>query len=709
MDKDHYTQLSLEATDDTCQPLTEDVEESYGRLSKGKARPEYADRLLEAEHLRKLLADKLQYQRDLQQEINKVKPTYEIRRNQLLNDIVIKETQICAAHDTINRLEYPVDLDRPPGPKSLWWVESSPFMVFSTGVILLNTSTIVLETLHKHDEEEFFWYDQSFMAFYILELVLKACVWKHRFLVNNKSMWWHWLDVGIVASGIMDMYLQPLLVLTGLISGKSQAFSSASRLIRFCRLLRILKILHAFFHTDLTWTAEPGFQLFIMSIIGINSLVMGFETDFPDFWLWIYADQLFLIIFTFELACRLKLQGCEFFHDPDTVVWNYIDFTIVVGGIVDQWAMPTITFFDAMMLGIHSDHGNNIGQVMMLLRMLRLLRLLRLVRLVKNIPPLFNLVVGIVKAVQGMIWVLLLTATFLYTCSLLCVHLFGHGLVFDGEPPEEVSSIFPNVFQSFFILFKLMNGDGDALEPLFSLVPWSKAFFLFYMVLSSWAILSILTAVVSENMIAATETHRGARELEQEQDRQIYAQQKVRQLFSQIDRDGSLSLTRVEFMRFVQDPVQCQELRSCFKANLDCEDLVYLFNAKARLSECGDENKDYIEINDFYDAMERSDDFVKQRAVYKLSFRIRGLERGIRHSLEDIMQKLSTLDGGGTASAKDGYRNSGVFKHKLLTKFFDESRSLEDVCGLARDTVSHEMQKALLSVQRRSSRVTENL
>merc|ERR1740138_1248506 len=123
-------------------------------------------------------------------------------------------------------------------------------------------------------------------------------------------------------------------------------------------------------------------------------------------------------------------------------------------------------------MGIESgNHGHQMGQIMTTLRLARLLRILRLVRLVKNIPPLYTLIVGILQAMQGMAWVLVLTAVFLYAFALLSVRLVGHGLLFGGNAPPEVAEIFPNVPQSMFVLFKVMNGDMEQVEPLFHALP----------------------------------------------------------------------------------------------------------------------------------------------------------------------------------------------------------------------------------------------
>ena len=51
-----------------------------------------------------------------------------------------------------------------------------------------------------------------------------------------------------------------------------------------------------------------------------------------------------------------------------------------------------------------------------------------------------------------------------------------------------------------------MNGDQSVLEPLFDHAPLTKVIFVVFMIMTNWSILSILTAVVSENMITVTPT-----------------------------------------------------------------------------------------------------------------------------------------------------------------------------------------------------------
>merc|ERR1719324_1881448 len=194
--------------------------------------------------------------------------------------------------------------------------------------------------------------------------------------------------------------------------------------------------------------------------------------------------------------------------------------------------MPSITLVQKLMGMPRAKGSGGVGDLMVLLRMARLLRVLRLVRLVRNVPPLYTLIVGIVQAMQGMMWVLVLTLVVLYVFSLVAVKLIGHGLLFGGEEevPTDVHEIFPNVAESMFVLFLAMNGSTGPLQPLFVVMPGSRFFFVLYMVLCSWAILSILTAVISDNMISVGEAAKEEAAAEVQAKQQDEAAQKLREI-----------------------------------------------------------------------------------------------------------------------------------------------------------------------------------
>merc|ERR1719265_211557 len=140
------------------------------------------------------------------------------------------------------------------------------------------------------------------------------------------------------------------------------------------------------------------------------------------------------------------------------------------------------------------DQGGSASTFVMLLRIMRLFRILRLVRLLRAVKPLFRLLMGILEAIQAMLWVLALTVIILYACAILITSLVGHGVIFSGgEVPEEASGLFSTVPESMFLLFKLMNDDQSVMDPILWSIP-ARAFFVAFMVVTNWTILAVLTS-----------------------------------------------------------------------------------------------------------------------------------------------------------------------------------------------------------------------
>lgn len=543
--------------------------------------------------------------------------------------------QIRQCQEELEHLEQHHHTPPPPGPKCLYWVKGTKFTALCSVIVIANLVTMFMEMFHHRYKRDFFLLDQVVLVFYVSELVLKALLYHQEFLCGTCSVvWWNWLDLIIVLVGILDQWVQPLFVSNSGDGGMhgTQHQSTAVQIVkmlRLARLARILKMAHSFMESDLSWAEGPRFQVFIMGTIGANSLIMSFESDFPDFWGWFYVEQVLLMIFSFELLVRLRHWGCKFFIHKKDLVWNWLDFCIVFGGIVDQWLMPGVHLIQALM-GMQTHGKGSFGEIMQILRMARLLRILRLVRLVKNIPQLFTLIVGIMQAMQGMFWVLVLTVVFLYAFALLAVRLVGRGLVFGGEAPPEVVNIFPNVPQSMFVLFALMiQGDPAALEPLFEAMPMAKLAFVLFMVISSWAILSILTAVVSDNMINATNANRSEQDQIDKKTKDQDAKQFLSMIFSQADEDDSGELAEEEFASLLNDKATMKMI--CEETKMDRKDLEEVFSLMTTKGKT-------VSKDDFIDAVQIESNSVTERSVLRLEKRIIELQGACDNPVSSINQ-----------------------------------------------------------------------
>merc|ERR1712110_516390 len=98
--------------------------------------------------------------------------------------------------------------------------------------------------------------------------------------------------------------------------------------------------------------------------------------------------------------------------------------------------------------------------------------------------------------------------------------------MYDGKPPP--GNVFQTVPGSMFSLFKLMNGDDDVVEFMEDSEGFQKFFsqilFAVFLIMTNWAILAILTSVVSDNMILSSRKEEAIEEEENnvlEKERQV--------------------------------------------------------------------------------------------------------------------------------------------------------------------------------------------
>jgi len=349
-------------------------------------------------------------------------------------------------------------------------------------------------------------------------------------------------------------------------------------LLRLFRILRVLKLARALVQGEMRWVYAPEFELFMSAVIALNAVVMSLELDF-DWGGWSLVENAFLVIYVLELAARIKSSGCSYWIDRNNLLWNYLDFVIVAVGVVDLWLTPAIALFQTEVLGAEDGVEMDSNGIISLLRLMRLFRILRLVKLVKTIQPLYRLLLGVIDSLKAMQWVMLLTILMLYGGAIFWRSLVGKGLIYMGsQAPDGPSEHFRSVPSALFSLFRLMNGDTEVAETTCTTTA-GKLLFVAFMVVANWAILAILTSVVSDNMIASS-----SKVLEEEAEKEAERKHqlrigRLRALFREVDTDCSGAISSQEWDALLMDKGLLHELSDA--AALDRRDLQELFNCIA--------------------------------------------------------------------------------------------------------------------------------
>jgi voltage-gated sodium channel len=204
----------------------------------------------------------------------------------------------------------------------------------------------------------------------------------------------------------------------------------------------------------------------ITGLIVLNAVTLGLETSATVMARFgpalILLDRIILGIFVAEIATRMAVYGWRFWRDP----WSVFDFLIVAISLVPATGSFTV------------------------LRALRVLRVLRLISTVKSIR---RVVTGLLSAIPSMGAVIVLLLLIFYVFSVMSTKLFG----------ASFPDLFGSIGTSAFSLFQVMTLEGWAAEivrPIMEKYPWAWAFFIIFILITSFAVLNLFIGIIVDSM-----------------------------------------------------------------------------------------------------------------------------------------------------------------------------------------------------------------
>ncbi len=209
--------------------------------------------------------------------------------------------------------------------------------------------------------------------------------------------------------------------------------------------------------------ADSRLQTAIIVLILLNALTLGLETSaavMAAAGSWVrLADAVILALFTLEVSAKLYAQRGAFWRDA----WNIFDFLVVGIALV-----PASGPFSV-------------------------LRVLRLLRLVRMVPTLRNIVESLLHAVPGILSIFGLLVLVFYVFAIIATDLFG------ASHPEWFGSL----GASLYTLFQVMTLESWSMgiaRPVIEVHPWAWAFFVPFILVSSFTVLNLFIAVIVDAM-----------------------------------------------------------------------------------------------------------------------------------------------------------------------------------------------------------------
>jgi voltage-gated sodium channel len=214
------------------------------------------------------------------------------------------------------------------------------------------------------------------------------------------------------------------------------------------------------------FVAQPAFERFIIAVIVLNGVTLGLEAVPPVFERFgpvlLTIDKIALAIFVVELTLKIVAHGWGFFRRA----WNWFDFVIVAVALVP------------------ASEG---------LAVLRAFRILRVLRLVSILPTMRRVVGALLAAIPGMGSVVALMSLVFYVFAVMATKLFG--------------ATFPDWFgslgDSLYTLFQIMTLESWSMgivRPVMEAHPWAWAFFVPFILLTTFAVLNLFIAIIVNAM-----------------------------------------------------------------------------------------------------------------------------------------------------------------------------------------------------------------
>mmetsp|Transcript_25246 Transcript_25246/g.57274 ORF Transcript_25246/g.57274 Transcript_25246/m.57274 type:complete len:648 (-) Transcript_25246:92-2035(-) len=329
----------------------------------------------------------------------------------------------------------------------------------------------------------------------------------------------------------------------------------------------------------LPWVVgHPIFDFLCAIMIILNSVLIGFSVqwyttrDSENHTITVMSHVCNCFFFV-ELILRIRVQGFRRFFTSENRNWNGFDFLLVVFSILDI-VMTSFNQGDAV------EGTAAVGSGMKTIKMLRIVRVFRVFRFFRELSL---LALMIVDSMKSLMWALIMLTIIIYVFAIWFTqsatdHIKAKGLTESwvyGLP--EVQRMFGSLGRTVYTLIQAMLGGvswGVVSDALLTIDLTTPLLFFFYIAFTILAVLNIITGVFVDNAVETAKTQREFLVQKEMELKEKYIME-MRDLFSEMDKDGNGKVTLDEIQEYFQDA----RVMSYFQAlGLDPNDTERLFS-----------------------------------------------------------------------------------------------------------------------------------
>jgi hypothetical protein len=374
---------------------------------------------------------------------------------------------------------------------------------------------------------------------------------------------------------------------------------------------------------------HPVFDSVCAVMIILNSLLIGARTEYLTSndeeagWMAV-CGYLCSVFFFVELVLRLVHTRMSFFTSENKM-WNLFDLLLVIFSIADV----------VMAIVLDGDGAGSIGSTMKTVKMLRIIRIFRVFRFFSELGMLAMM---ITESFQSLAWALVMMVLIIYVFAICFTQSTTDYLIqkSDGGELEEIDiklrGYFGNLSFSTDTLIQAMLGGtswGEFAAPV-SKIGWAAySLFYFYIFFTMFAVLNIVTGVFVDNALQAT---KGQREflVEQQRVQKEKTLQEMRELFKDMDQDGSGSISASEIKECMNDP----KMGGYFHMlEIEIDDSERLFSL------LDDDGSGEVSIDEFFDGCLRLKGLAKSIDLYQALANIKQMHDSL-DKIPELIEKI---------------------------------------------------------------------
>lgn len=317
----------------------------------------------------------------------------------------------------------------------------------------------------------------------------------------------------------------------------------------------------------------PFWTALVMTAIAANTLMMAVQCNYPNWPHWHVFEDGFLIFFTVEMAFRLYVYRLSFFTNADERPWNIFDLLVVASGILDAILQRVLA------------PGKQGGSIMVVFRIVRIVRILRSCRLLKHFKQLYLLLQGFLHSLQAVFWIGVLFFLVVLIAGIVVTSMVGanakdwaRGPHAEPGDEEKIEELFGSLARSMVTMFQLVTLDnwGDINTLVSKQMPLMTVFFILYILTTAFAMIALLTGVITENVTAVS---RESEQAEEEARFQAYVET-LAFVFQHAEAyDGQEGITFEDLRRLLLEDPKVAGKMELNETNISPSDLRDIFQA----------------------------------------------------------------------------------------------------------------------------------